>query len=128
MIRSTGVATALIVVVATIVSVWSAQAAALPADLDVEDVECVGGEAASLLLNVQLHADDPMEVTVHTWSERNHVQIAWEPVRVELTPGPNWFWVRAPRERAYLDGSHAQVWVAADQQRAVENWRIEGCP
>jgi hypothetical protein len=96
--------------------------APFPGSIGVASASCEDGAVDELTLRVDYEGDEPATVTAHVWSERQHVQFAWEPTRVEIEPGEQTIHIEAPDERAVIEESRAQVWVAsADGQRTVEN-------
>lgn len=115
------------VVIALAVGISGVQAASLPADVTVSDVDCRDGEVAGLELTVEYHGSAPVEVTPHVWSTRSHVQLSWTPTTVVLEPGTNTVQIEPPRPRGRVAGDYAQVYLINGQQRAVTNWRVEAC-
>lgn len=119
--------TAVVFATALTVGAWGASAATLPADIEVADTSCADGQIYAVELSVAYHGDASVEATAHVWSSRSHVQFAWAPTRVNLTPGAQTVRLRAPRQRAAVAGDRAQVALNAGQQRAIVNWETTGC-
>jgi hypothetical protein len=85
-----------------------------------------GGAVGELTLQIDYEGDEPVTVTAHVWSERQHVQFAWEPIRVEIAPGEQTVRLEAPDDRAVIEESRAQVWLASsDGHRAVGNFDVK---
>jgi hypothetical protein len=122
-----GVFLAWVVVLAALTGGVGAAQAQLPADLEVVDTSCDDGQVYAAVVDVTLRTDEPVRATAHAWSARSHVQLAWAPTRVELSPGEQTIEFRAPRERAAIGGDRAQLALYAGQQRAIVNWRPESC-
>jgi hypothetical protein len=100
--------------------------APFPGSIGVASASCEDGAVAELTLRVDDEGDEPATVTAHVWSERQHVQFAWEPTRVRVVPGEQTVHLKAPDDRAVTKESRAQVWLASvDGRRAVENFDVE---
>jgi hypothetical protein len=102
--------------------------APFPGSIGVAAVSCEDGVVDELTLRTDYEGDEPVTVTAHVWSERQHVQFAWEPTRVRVVPGEQTVHLEAPDDRAVTKESRAQVWLASvDGRRAVENFDVV-CP
>lgn len=101
-------------------------AAELPAEMDVVLEHVEEGERGSnitaLVVEVDYHGDEPITVTPHVWSSRQHVQHAWKPYNLTLQPGANMIEFRAPNPHAPIQSDKAQLWLADGQRRATLNW------
>jgi hypothetical protein len=101
-------------------------AAQLPAEMDVvlEHVEEGerGPNITALVVEVDYHGDEPVTVTPHVWSSRQHVQHAWKPYNLTLQPGTNMIEFRSPNPHAPIRDDKAQLWLADGQRRATLNW------
>ncbi len=117
-----------VVIGAFAIGIGGAQAATLPADVAVSDVDCRDGEISSLELSVEYRGSEPVNVTPHVWSSNSHVQLSWTPTTIRLEPGANNVEIEPPRPRGRVGGDYAQLYLADGQQRAVVNWRVEACP
>jgi len=102
-------------------------AATLEADVDVLEQTCEDGAVTELRLHVSQESAPSLTVTPHVWSSKQHVQFAWDPESITVYDGGTNVTISAPDERAYIAGDRAQVWVAAGQQRAIENFEVRAC-
>jgi hypothetical protein len=124
--------TILIAVVVTVLVlgniVMSGHAAAtLDADVEVIGQTCEDGAVTDIRLHISQESAPSLTVTPHVWSSRQHVQFAWDPASITVYDGGQNVTISAPDERAYIEGDRAQVWVAAGQQRAIENFEVRSC-
>ncbi len=117
-----------VVVAGIVIGISGVQAANLPAEVTVSDLDCRDGEIASLELSVEYSGEDPVEVTPHVWSTRSHIQLSWDPTKITLEPGVNTVEIEPPRPRGRVVGDYAQVYLADGQRRAIANWRVKTCP
>jgi hypothetical protein len=102
-------------------------AATLNADVDVVGQACEDGAVTDLRLHISQESAPSLTVTPHVWSSRQHVQFTWDPASITVYDGGQNVTISAPDERAYIEGDRAQVWVAAGQQRAIENFEVRSC-
>lgn len=96
-------------------------AATLAADVDVVEQTCEAGTVTALTLRID--AAEPVVVTPHVWSAKQHVQFAWQPSTIRVT-GTETVRIRAPDPRAYIQSDRAQVWIADGQRRAIANFAV----
>lgn len=115
------------VIIALVIAASGVQAARLPADVTVSDVDCREGEIVGMELTVEYLDSEPVVVTPHVWGTRSHVQLSWDPTTIRLEPGTNTVEIEPPRPRGRIKGDYAQVYLTHEQQRATTNWRTESC-
>lgn len=124
--------TILIAVVVTVLVlgniVMSGHAAAtLDADVEVIGQTCEDDAVTGLRLHISQESAPSLTVTPHVWSSRQHVQFAWEPTSITVYDGGQNVSISAPDDRAVIEGDRAQVYLAAGQQRAIENFEVREC-
>lgn len=125
--RRVAAAVGLGLVVATIVGVGHV-AATLPAQVTVLEEHCTAGNVTALTLAVEYDGTQPVTVTPHVWSSKQHVQFPWQPESIQLEPGRQVVHITAPDPRAYIQSERGQVWLASGQQRSITNWEVTPCP
>jgi hypothetical protein len=101
--------------------------ATLDADVEVVGQTCEDGAVTDLRLHISQESAPSLTVTPHVWSSRQHVQFTWEPSSITVYDGSQNVTISAPDERAVLNGDRGQVWIAAGQQRAIENFEVRSC-
>ncbi|WP_367175083.1 hypothetical protein [Haloarcula rubripromontorii] len=95
--------------------------ATLPADVDVVGGECVDGTVTQLYVDVDLKTNEPVDVAIRAWSQRDRVRVAWDDR--QLHPGHQQFRIRAPNSAASLrSNSRAQVMINVGQKRAYDHF------
>ena len=102
-------------------------AATLEADVDVVGQTCEDGAVTDLRLHISQESAPSLTVTPHVWSSRQHVQFTWEPASITVYDGGKNVTISAPDDRAVIEGDQAQVWIAAGQERAIENFEVRSC-
>jgi hypothetical protein len=102
-------------------------AATLDADVDVLEQTCEDGVVTELRLHIAQESAPSLTVTPHVWSSKQHVQFPWTPESITVYDGGRNVTISAPDERAYIEGDRAQVWIAAGQERAIENFEVRAC-
>lgn len=102
-------------------------AATLDADIVVVEQHCEDGAVTALTLRAELNREGMQPVTPHVWSSRQHVQFTWDPSMTIIGDEPRTFRIEAPDDRAVIEGDRAQVYLAAGQQRVIENFEVRSC-
>lgn len=102
-------------------------AATLDADVEVIGQNCKDGAVTELRLHIAQESAPVVTVTPHVWSSRQYVQFTWEPAEIQVFDGGRNVTISAPDERAHIEGDRAQIWIAAGQQRSIQNFEVRRC-